>query len=79
MKDTKSVELFYISVIFLINQLKYNGENIEDKKVVEKILRSLPPKFESLVMTLEENKDLSEFTIHELEASLINHEHRSNI
>ena len=47
MKDTKSVELFYPRVIGLINQLKSHGENIEDKRVVEKILRSLPPRFES--------------------------------
>ena len=76
MKDTNSFELFYTRVIGLINQFKYHGENIEDKRVVEKFLRILPPKFESLVMTLEENKDMLQFTIDELQASLINHEHR---
>ena len=30
-------------------------------------------------MTLEENKDTSQFTIDELQDSLINHEHRINI
>lgn len=55
LKDTDSVELFYTRVIGLINQLKSHGENIEDKRIVEKILRSLPPRFESL----EENKDPS--------------------
>ena len=59
MKDTESVESFYTRVIGLINQLKSHGENIEDKRVVEKVLRSLSQKFESLVMTLEENKDMS--------------------
>ena len=44
--------------------------------VVEKFLRSLPPIFESLVVTLEENKDMSVFTIDELQASLINHENK---
>ena len=37
MKDTKSVESFYTRVIGLINQLKPHGENIEDRKVVEKV------------------------------------------
>ena len=76
MKDTESMESFYTQVIDMINQLKSHGEAIEDKRVVEKVLRSLPPKFESLALTLEENKDLSQFTIDELQASLINHEHR---
>ena len=58
--------------------MKYHGENIEDRRVVEKFLRSLLQRFESLVMTLKENKDLSQFTIDELQASLINHEHRLN-
>jgi hypothetical protein len=37
---------------------------------------SLPPKFDTLVVTLEENKDHSQFILDE--ASLINHEHRLN-
>ena len=76
MKDTDSVESFYTHVIGLINQIKSHGETIEDRKVVEKELRSLPPKFESLVVTLEEHKYLSQFSLDELQASLINHEHR---
>ena len=60
MKDTKSVGSFYTTVVGLINQLKSHGENIEDKMVVEKVLRSLPHRFESLGVTLEENKDLSQ-------------------
>ena len=53
MKDTKLVESFYMRFIGLINQMKSNGEAIDDIKVVEKVLRSLPPEFESLVVTLE--------------------------
>ena len=76
MKDTESVESFYTRVIGLINQLKCHGENIEDKRVVEKFIRILPQKIESLSVTFEEYKDKSQFTIDELQASLINHEHR---
>ena len=38
MEATESVELFYTRVIGLINQLKYHGENIEDKRIVEKFM-----------------------------------------
>ena len=42
---------------------------------MKKFSKSLPPRFEALVVTLEENKDMPVFTIDELQASLINHEH----
>ena len=53
MKDSESVDSFYIRVVGLINQLKSHGETIVDQRVVEQILRSIPPIFESLVVTLE--------------------------
>ena len=42
MKDTDSVDLFYTRVIGLINKLKSHGENIEDRRVVEKELEVFP-------------------------------------
>jgi hypothetical protein len=59
MKDTYLVHSFYTHVIGLINQIRSHGETIEDGKFVKKVLRSLPPKFYTLVVTLEESKDLS--------------------
>ena len=78
MKDSENVDTFYNRVVGLMNQMKSHGEAIEDQRVVEKILRSLPQIFESLVVTLEENKDMSQLTIDELQDSFINNEHRIN-
>ena len=39
----------------MINQLKSHGETITYQRVVEKILRSISPRFESLVVMLEEH------------------------
>ena len=58
--------------------MESHGESIDNKRVVEKVLRSLPPKFESLVVTLEENKYLNNFTTDDLQASPIIHDHRIN-
>ena len=65
MKDSDSVDSFYTHVIGLINQIKSHGETIEDIKVVEKVLRILPPKFYTLAVTLKESKDLSQFSLDE--------------
>ena len=58
MKELETVDTFYTRVVGVINKLKSHGETITDQKVVEKILRSLPPRFESLVVTLEEHIDM---------------------
>ena len=34
MKDTELVDSFYTRFVGLINQLKYQGDNIEDRRVV---------------------------------------------
>ena len=56
MEDTESMESFYTRVVGLINQLKSHGYNIEERRIVENVLISLPHKFESLVATLEQKK-----------------------
>ncbi|WVZ02558.1 hypothetical protein V8G54_023364 [Vigna mungo] len=47
------------------NQLGMNGEEVPPNRVAEKILRNLDD-FESIVVTIEETKDLSTLTVEEL-------------
>lgn len=56
MKDSESVESFFTQVMGLVNQIRSHGETLEDKRIVEKVLRSLPTKFDSIVVTIEETK-----------------------
>ena len=61
MKYLDVIGYFYTHSIGLINQFKSHGETIEDRKVVEKVPRILPHKFDHIVVTLEETKDLNQF------------------
>ncbi|XP_022865610.1 uncharacterized protein LOC111385454 [Olea europaea var. sylvestris] len=61
-----------------VNQIKSCGDTITDKRVVEKMLRCLPPKFDHVAAAIEESKDLSKMTIYELTGSLLAHEQRIN-
>ncbi|KAJ8748318.1 hypothetical protein K2173_001737 [Erythroxylum novogranatense] len=54
------------------------GEIICDQTIVEKVLRSLNPKFDHVVAAIEESKDLSNFSFDELMGSLQAHEVRIN-
>ena len=49
---------------------------ITDQYVFDKILRSLPPKFDHIVVTIEETRDTGSMELEELQHSLDSHEHR---
>eukprot|EP00253_Pinus_taeda_P020343 PITA_20343 len=59
-----------------MEKIRSHGEILEERRIVEKILRSLPSRFKAVVVEIEETKDLSQFTVDELSASLMSHEHR---
>jgi gag-polypeptide of LTR copia-type len=61
------------------NQLKRNGENLSEQRVVEKFLRSLIDTFENVVCAIEESKNLPELSVDELVGSLLAHEQRKKL
>ena len=58
----------------LVTQFQTYGEPLEQKIVVQKILRCLTKKFAMVVTAIEEAKDLSKFNLEELIGSLLPHE-----
>lgn len=76
MKDSETIEEFFNRVLLIVNQLRSNGETIEDQRIVEKILRSMTRRYEHIVVAIEESKDLSTLSINSLMGSLQSHELR---
>ena len=76
MKSEESIEDYFYRVYIRVKETRSYGEDICERKVVETILRSLPPKFNYVVATIEKSKDLSTYTQNELMESLIDHEER---
>jgi hypothetical protein len=58
----------------MVNQIKVCGEVLTSRSVVSKILRSLTPKFDHVVLALEESKDFSALTKEELQGTFESHE-----
>ena len=76
MKETEDIDSFMNRVMSVVNQLKIYGEDVKDRTVIEKVLRSLSTKFDVVVAAIEEAKDLETLTIDELMGSLLSHEAR---
>jgi hypothetical protein len=76
MKSSESISEYYARVMLVTNQIRRNGEALTETRVIEKILRSLDPRFNFIVVTLEELQDVTTMSIEELMSSLQAHEQK---
>ncbi|KAK2990860.1 hypothetical protein RJ640_002844 [Escallonia rubra] len=74
MKDSETIFEYISRVLSVVNQFERNGEEMVDSRVVEKILRSLDPKFDHVVVAIEESNDTETMTVDELSGKLQVHE-----
>ena len=76
MKVGESMNEYFAWTLTIANKMKANVDDKGDVAVVEKILRSMTPKFDYVVCSIEESKDIDTLTIDELQSSLFVHEQR---
>ncbi|XP_074351769.1 uncharacterized protein LOC141690912 [Apium graveolens] len=78
MKASENIGEYATLLKTVTNEMKTNGESLDDVRVMEKLLRSLTRKFDYVVTSIEESKDLSTISIDDLVGSLQAHEQRMN-
>jgi hypothetical protein len=78
MNDDESISKYFLRVEELVNPMKGLGETFDDSLLVQKILRSLPDKFNPKVSAIEELNDLKNLSIDQLLGTLIAYEMRIN-
>ncbi|XP_058753105.1 uncharacterized protein LOC131626290 [Vicia villosa] len=74
MRSSEAVTKYFSRVMTVANKMQIYGEDMSDVKVVEKILHSLTKKFNYIVCSIEESKEIDAFSIDELQSLLIVHE-----
>eukprot|EP00253_Pinus_taeda_P033589 PITA_33589 len=76
MHNDESVSNYFLRVDEIVNCIKNLGEEVKEVVVVEKVLRSLSPKFESKVSVVEEKENLRNLTMSQLHGILTAYEMR---
>ncbi|GAU10696.1 hypothetical protein TSUD_424250, partial [Trifolium subterraneum] len=76
MGEDESVNEYFARTLAIANRMTAQGERVEQVVVVEKILRSMPERFNYVVCSIEEANDVTAMTIDELQSSLLVHEGR---
>ncbi|XP_050918745.1 uncharacterized protein LOC127136196 [Lathyrus oleraceus] len=69
-KNNEKVLDYIFIVILIINKMKSCGETLSEESNIEKILRSLTPHLDYIVVAIEHSKDLSTVRIKELQISI---------
>jgi hypothetical protein len=66
MKEEENVVVYLLRVDEIVNTIKGLGETVTEPMIVQKVLRSLPLRFDTKVSAIEEIKYLYQLTMDEL-------------
>ena len=66
MKEEENIVAYFLQVDEIVNIIRGLGEMIEELVIVQKILRSLPMRFDSIISAIEERSDMDTMTVDEL-------------
>ncbi|GAU16503.1 hypothetical protein TSUD_167340, partial [Trifolium subterraneum] len=76
MESDETIADYFTRVVTLTNQMKICGSTLNEEEMVEKVLTtlSLTLKFDHIVVTIEQTKDLSKIKMEDLQNTLKTHE-----
>jgi hypothetical protein len=71
MKEDETIAAYLLRVDETLNAMIGLGEEIEESIIVQKVLRSLPMRFNPKISTLEKRSDLNSISMDELDGIFI--------
>ncbi|XP_019465426.1 PREDICTED: uncharacterized protein LOC109363629 [Lupinus angustifolius] len=76
MEENEAIADYFTKILTLTKHMKSCGEVVKEQFVIENILRILTPKYDHIVMAIEESKELEDYKLEELQSYLDAHEYR---
>lgn len=70
MKTGETVSDYFWRTMSIANKMRTHGERLNDVNIIEKIQRSMTSKFNYVVCSIEESKDIDNLSIDEMQSSL---------
>jgi hypothetical protein len=77
MKEDENIAAYFLRVDETVNAIIGLGEEIKESVIVQKVLRSLPMRFDPKISTLEERSDLNSISMDELHGIFTAYEMRT--
>ncbi|XP_006582657.1 uncharacterized protein [Glycine max] len=78
MSDQESIGEFFSRILAITNQMNAYGDKQSDLGIIDKVLRTLTPRFDHIVVAIEQGQNLEEMKIEELQGILEAQEMRLN-
>lgn len=66
MKESGSINNYSDRIMATVKNIRLLGDDFNDRRIVEKVITTLPEKYESKISSLEDSKDLSTISLLEL-------------
>ena len=76
MKESETIKEYSDKLLGIVNKVRLLGKDFSEERIVQKVLVTLPEKYESKISALEEAKDLSSMSLAELVNALQAQEQR---
>jgi len=70
MKEAETIKEYFDRLLAVVNKIRLLREDLPDRMIVEKVLASLPERFEAKISSLEDSRDLTMISLIELMNSL---------
>jgi hypothetical protein len=77
MKEDENISTYFLQVDETINAIIGLGEEIQESVIVQKVLRSIPMRFDPKISTLEEREDLNSISMDKLHGIFTTYEMRT--
>jgi hypothetical protein len=74
MEESEDIATYFLRIDEVVNTMRGLGETIENVIIVQKVIRSLPARFDPKIYALEEITDIATLLMDELQGILTSYE-----